>query len=70
MAIHFSVLGLENIMDRGAWLATVYRITKRQTRLKRLGTHTDFGLAQDRGKKQGPVTLQWAFKSMGPQTRP
>ena len=70
LAIHFSILGLENTMDRGAWLATVYRITKSQTGLKRLSTHADFGLAQDHAEKQGPVTLQWAFKSMGHQTRP
>ena len=30
---------LENPMDRGAWQATVYRVTKSQTRLKRLSTH-------------------------------
>ena len=27
---------LENLMDRGAWWATVYRITKSQTQLNRL----------------------------------
>ena len=30
---------LENPMDRGAWQATVHRVAKSQTRLKRLGTH-------------------------------
>ena len=30
---------LENPMDRGAWWAIVHRVTKRQTWLKRLGTH-------------------------------
>ena len=30
---------LEKPMDRGAWWATVHRITKSQTQLKRLGTH-------------------------------
>ena len=30
---------LENPMDRGAWRATVYRVTKGQTQLKQLGTH-------------------------------
>ena len=30
---------LENPMDRGAWRATVYRVTKSWTRLKRLSTH-------------------------------
>ena len=31
---------LENPMDRGAWQATVHRIAKSQTQLKRLSTHT------------------------------
>ena len=30
---------LENPMDRGAWRATVHRVTKSQTCLKRLSTH-------------------------------
>ena len=30
---------LENPMDRGAWKATVHRVTKSQTRLKGLSTH-------------------------------
>ena len=30
---------LENSMDRGAWWATVHRVTKSQTRLKRLNMH-------------------------------
>ena len=29
---------LEKPMDRGAWLATVYRVAKSQTQLKRLST--------------------------------
>jgi len=31
---------LENPMDRGAWQATVHRVTQNQTRLKQLSTHT------------------------------
>ena len=31
---------LENLMDRGVWWATVHRVTKRCSRLKRLNTHT------------------------------
>ena len=31
---------LENAMDRGAWRATVHRVAKSRTRLKRLSTHT------------------------------
>ena len=30
----------ENPMDRGAWWATVYRVTKSQTQLKRLSTYS------------------------------
>ena len=30
---------LENPLDRGAWWATVHRVTKSQTRLKELSTH-------------------------------
>ena len=30
---------LENPMDRGAWWAAIHRVTKSQTRLKRLSTH-------------------------------
>ena len=31
---------LENLMDRRGWQAIVHRVTKRQTRLKRLSMHT------------------------------
>ena len=33
MAIHSSILDLKNLMDRGAWWATIHRITKDQTPL-------------------------------------
>ena len=33
-------LCLENPMDRGAWRATVHRVAKSQTQLKRLSMHT------------------------------
>ena len=33
---------LENPMDRGAWWATVHGVTKSQTRLQQLNTHTHF----------------------------
>ena len=39
MANHPSISCLENPMDRGAWRATVLRVTKSQTRLKQLSTH-------------------------------
>ena len=35
---------LENSMDRGAWWATVHRVAKNQTGLKRLSTHADIVL--------------------------
>ena len=35
---------LKNPMDRGAWRATVHRVTQSQTRLKRLSTHAGFWL--------------------------
>ena len=31
---------LENPMNRGAWWATVHRVTKSQTQMKRLSAHT------------------------------
>ena len=34
---------LENPMDRGAWTATVHRVSKSRTRLKRLSTHALHG---------------------------
>ena len=36
MAIHSSILGWRILMDRGAWRATVSKVTKSQIRLKRL----------------------------------
>ena len=30
---------LENLVDRGAWWATVHSVAKNQTRLKQLSTH-------------------------------
>ena len=35
---------LENPLDRGAWRATVHRVTQSQTRLKRFSTHAGFWL--------------------------
>ena len=39
MAVQLQYSCLENPMDRGAWRATVHRMSKSQTRLKRLSTH-------------------------------
>ena len=37
---HSSYSCLENPMDRGAWRATVHKVTQSWTRLKWLSTHT------------------------------
>ena len=31
--------GLENLMDRGVWQATVHRVTKNRTQMKQLSMH-------------------------------
>ena len=50
---------LENPMNRGAWQATVHRITKSQTRLKQLSMHAC------RREKQGSVFTSF-FPSVNP----
>ena len=40
MATHSIILVLENSMDRGAWWATVHRVTKSPTQLKQLSAYT------------------------------
>ena len=40
--LQYSCLG--NPMDRGAWQATVHRVTKNQTWLKQLSMHTQFSI--------------------------
>ena len=37
-------------MDKGAWLATVHRVTKSQTELMRLSTHAQKALTYSRAK--------------------
>ena len=41
MATHCSVFAWRILMDRGAWQATVHRVTKSRTRLKRLSTYSE-----------------------------
>ena len=43
MAAHSSTLAWRIPMDGGAWWATVQRVAKSQTRLKRVSTHTPSG---------------------------
>ena len=46
MATQSSILVLENPMDRGAWRATVHRITQGWTRLKRLSMQLQTGYSR------------------------
>ena len=55
MATHSSILGLENPMDRGAWLAAVHGVTKNRTWLKRLSTHEDFWFTLRYSDLVGPL---------------
>ena len=41
MATHCSVFAWRILMNRGAWQATVHRVTKSRTRLKRLSTYSE-----------------------------
>ena len=59
---------LENPMDRGAWRATVHRVAKSQTRLKRLGMHarilsqatrSSLALAQQTRRQMAPPGTSW-----------
>ena len=43
MATQIPYFCLENPMDRGAWWATVHRVTKNRTQLMRLCTHVHIG---------------------------
>ena len=47
MATHSSISCLENPTDRGAWQAIVHGVTKSQTQLKRLGTHSTIKLTMN-----------------------
>ena len=47
MGSHSSILAWRIPMDRGAWWATVHRVAKSRTRLKRLSTHAQASLASD-----------------------
>ena len=44
MATHSSIIAWGIPMDRGAWWATVHRVTESQTPLKQLNMHTEITL--------------------------
>ena len=59
MATHFSILGLENPMDRGACWAVVHGVAKSRTWLKQISTHA-------RTELQWPNSwLYWSSKQPG-----
>ena len=63
-ATHSSILAQRIPMDRGAWWATVHRVTKSQTQLKRLNAHTPFNpLRVALGQ---PAQIIWGSDSEGP----
>ena len=47
IASHSSILAWRIPMDRGAWRATVHRVAKSWTRLKRLIMHARIGILND-----------------------
>ena len=52
MATHFIILAWRICMDRGAWQATVHRVTKSRTRLKGLSTgNVEHDLETDANKE-------------------
>ena len=53
---------LENPMDRGAWQATVHRVTKSWTRLKQLSTQAQ----SPRSPKEGDILVGGCRLPKGP----
>ena len=77
MATRSSILNPENLMDRGAWRATVYKVAKSQTRLKSLSTLTYTQSKDSFGAlSQAPWTLPdhpallLLFLILAPQSHP
>ena len=52
---------LENLMGKGAWWATVHKVTKSRTRLKRLSRHA--GCAYTEKRPWGDIARKWASAS-------
>ena len=53
MATHSNILVWRIPMDRGAWWATVHKVTKSQTQLKRLSTHMHEMVSERSGHSGG-----------------
>ena len=68
MATHSSILAMENSMDRGAWWATVHRVTKSQTQLKRFSMHAHTCLKLHFFNPGTPLGKSWDAEGVGPYT--
>ena len=55
---------LDNPMDRGAWQATIHRVTKSQTRLKQLTMHTYALFGATVRDKIGTVDWRFILKNL------
>ena len=55
--LQYSCLG--NLMDRGAWRATVHMVTKSRTRLKRLNTHAQE--VSRLGQEKQAISEVWGY---------
>ena len=53
MAIHSNILAWRTPLDRGAWQATIHRVTKRWTRLNRLSMHAHDGKKTQKADVRG-----------------
>ena len=70
MATYSSVLALENPLDRGAWQATVHRVTQSRTRLKRLSTHECEELKEFKSDFKHPLNREDRLRSLFPNSCP
>ena len=68
MATYFSILAMEKSMDRGAWWATVYRVTKSQTWLKQFSMHAHTCLKLHFFNPRMPLGKSWDAEDVGPYT--
>ena len=59
MTTHSSILAWRIPMDRGAWQATIHRVTERQTQLKRLSISTYFATIKEIHNKNWFKRLPW-----------
>ena len=66
MATHSTILAWRICMDRGAWQATVQRVTKSQTWLKQLSTHTLYDVVFQSLSRVPLFATQWTAACQAP----